>query len=124
MSRALLQLQRDFESSEETSAEDGTPATFDDDDMEAIGVVQAGLRAELDAVATAKQHVCSLRRISDQGVEARTAELRAVGLHGVLDPGSLSSAAASPAAEPSRPASSVSVLKSHGLIDAGARWRL
>jgi len=63
MSRALLQLQQDFEASDEeeeatTLAADGAP----DDDA----TVQAELRAELEGVAAAKEHVISLRRLSDQ----------------------------------------------------------
>ena len=63
MSRALLQLQQDFEASDEeeeatTSAAEGA---LDDE-----ATLQAGLRAELDGLAAAKEHVISLRRLSDQ----------------------------------------------------------
>ena len=67
MSRALLQLQRDFEESEgDGTSSSAADRTLDDD------IVQAGLRARLDAVAVAKEHVCNLRRLSDQAPPARS----------------------------------------------------
>lgn len=57
MSSALLQLQRDFESSEEvTLAAEVSP------DDEATNIVQARLRDQLHAVEAAKEHVDRLRR--------------------------------------------------------------
>ena len=63
MSRALLQLQQDFEASEgeEEATTLAAEVTLDDD-----AIVQAGLRAELEGLAAAKEHVISLRRLSDQ----------------------------------------------------------
>ena len=59
MSSALLQLQRDFESSEEvTLAAEVSP------DDEATNIVQARLRDQLHAVEAAKEHV-------DRPTEAR-----------------------------------------------------
>ena len=110
--RAMLELQRDLEASEEeaiTCAADGT----DDDDA----IAQAGLRAKLDAVAAAKEHMRSLRHLSHQAAEDSAAELRAAGLHGVLAVGSLPPrAAAPPVAGPLDP-------EGLGLIDAGALMR-
>ena len=73
MSRALLELQREFEEAE-GGGDSASAAEGSQDDA----IVQAELRAKLDALAIAKEHVCNLSRLSQQAEEARAAELLAV----------------------------------------------
>ena len=78
MSRALLQLQQDFEASEgeEEATTLAAEGTLDDD-----AIVQAGLRAELEGLAAAKEHVISLRRLSDQAPRTCTAHAHAMHMY-------------------------------------------
>ena len=118
MSRALLELQREFEEAEGGGGSDSAAECSQDDAM-----VQAELRAKLDALAIAKEHFRNLSRLSHQAEEARAAELRAVGLRGVLAPGSLPPSAATPPGAVAASPDAHRLLDTHGLIDAGALVR-
>ena len=118
MSRALLELQREFEEAE--GGGDSAPAAECSQDD---SVVQAELRAKLDALAIAKEHVCNLSRLSQQAEEARAAELLAVGLRGVLPAGSLPPSSATPPGAVAASPDAHRLIDAHGLIDAGALVR-
>ena len=77
MSRALLQLQQDFEASEaEEATTSAAEGALDDE-----ATLQAGLRAELEGLAAAKEHVISLRRLSDQAPRTCTAHAHAMHMY-------------------------------------------
>ena len=112
MSYALKKLQSEFED-EAIAALAGDADDADDGGMQA-------LKAELQAVEAAKAHLSSVRRASEQKLEAGQAELRGAGLRGVLDASMLPTTATAAAVPTPTPAADAALLSAHGLIDAAA----
>lgn len=113
MSYALKKLQSEFEEDEAIAALAGDADDADDGGMQA-------LKAELKAVEAAKAHLSSVRRASEQKLEAGQAELRGAGLRGVLDASMLPTTATAAAVPTPTPAPDAALLSAHGLIDASA----